>query len=331
MVRVDSSCIYSENLIHSAIMRSRGAWTAVLIFFSVALRIAAQGGPAVAAREFEAASLKMEPSADHGPRMTGGPGTLDPGRIAYSRITLANLVAKAYGLAGDQVFGPAWFTSETYSLNATLRPDTTQEQFQLMLQRLLSERFNLRVHHELRELSGYQLTVGKKGPNLKNLKLVPDAPEPEDPADGDLAGAPPQPSKRSYSDDKDGCPVFSTPGVHFGGVPGPKGCLGYQNISIAELCTNLGALINFRDGVHGQAARVLDRTGLAGQYDFNLRMAYVPYSMRNWTIMQQTNGPDDFPPLEVALEQQLGLKLESIKEPLDAVIVDQADRMPAEN
>jgi len=312
-------------------MRLHGIWMAVPVFLGIALRIAAQGGLAVAAPEFEAASLKVQVTTDHGARMTGGPGTLDPGRIAYSRITLAELVAKAYGLAGDQVFGPAWLTSETYSLNATLRPDTTPEQFQLMLQRLLSDRFNLRVHHEMRELSGYQLTVGKKGPNLKNLKLVPDAPEAEDPADDDTAGGPPQPAKRFYSNNRDGCPVFFTPGVHFGRTPGPRGCLGYQNISIAELCTNLGGLINFRNGVYGQTARVLDRTGLAGQYDFNLRMAYIPHGMQNWATMQLTNGPDDFPPLEVALEEQLGLKLESIKEPLDAVIVDQADRMPSGN
>ena len=306
--------VTAETLIDSVIMRSDASRVAILAL--LALRITAQSGPAVAPPEFEAASLKGVQS-DNRPRRKkddfGGPGTLDPWKKSLiPRITLAELVAKAYGLAGDQVFGPDWITSETYSLNATLRPDTTPEQFQLMLQRLLSDRFNLRGHHEMRELPGYQLTVGKKGPNLKNLKLVSDAPEPEDPADGDTADAPPYPPKRPYKDDKDGCPVFSTPGVHFGGVPGPRGCLGYQNTSIAELCTNLGGLINFRDGVHGQAARVLDRTGLAGQYDSHTENGFCTLMVCGISAtMQQTNGPDDFPPLRgIALEQQLGLKLE---------------------
>jgi uncharacterized protein (TIGR03435 family) len=95
---------------------------------------------------FEAASVK--PAGPFVPGemggMRGGPGTGDPGRITIPRATLSDLLARAYDVWLDQISGPAWLDDRSayaYRIDATLPPNTTTEQFRLMLQNLLAERF----------------------------------------------------------------------------------------------------------------------------------------------------------------------------------------------
>lgn len=102
---------------------------------------------------FDAASVK--PAGPFVPGemggMRGGPGTGDPGRITIPRATLSDLLARAYDVWLDQISGPAWLndrSADAYRIDATLPPNTTTEQFRLMLQNLLAERFHLRLHHE---------------------------------------------------------------------------------------------------------------------------------------------------------------------------------------
>jgi len=81
------------------------------------------------------------------------PRTGDPGRITALRATLSDLLARAYDVWLDQISGPAWLNDRSayaYRIDATLPPNTTREQFRLMLQNLLAERFHLRLHHEPR-------------------------------------------------------------------------------------------------------------------------------------------------------------------------------------
>jgi uncharacterized protein (TIGR03435 family) len=71
-------------------------------------------------------------------------------------------------VAADQISGPGWIRDfsgpDLYEIAATMSPDTTKEQFQLMLQNLLAERFHLVVHHETRMFSGYVLSVARGSP-----------------------------------------------------------------------------------------------------------------------------------------------------------------------
>lgn len=122
--------------------------------------------------QFDAASVKVfdqQGSTPIGKR--GGPGTSDPGRITFGRTPLMPLLTKAYGVEADQISGPAWMSDfmgpNLYSITATMSPDTTIEQFQVMLQNLLLERFQMKVHHETRNFPGYELTVAPGGPKLK--------------------------------------------------------------------------------------------------------------------------------------------------------------------
>lgn len=99
-----------------------------------------------------------------------GPGTTDPGRVRFGRVTLAELLQKAFGVQPDQVSGHAWMADpmepDKYDVAATMAPGTTKEQFQVMLQKLLAERFELAVHHGTRNVPGYELVVSKGGPKL---------------------------------------------------------------------------------------------------------------------------------------------------------------------
>ncbi len=130
------------------------------------------------AQSFDVASVKI----DNGPlvpgvtgRMRGGPGTSDPGRYTATQQDLKVIITTAYGVRLDQISGPAWFDDPgpNFTITATMPPDTTKAQFQLMLQNLLAERFHLALHHETRNFPGYDLVVAPGG-----LKLKPWAPDP---------------------------------------------------------------------------------------------------------------------------------------------------------
>ena len=98
-------------------------------------------------------------------QMRGGPGTDDLGQITYPRVPLLTLLTKAYGVGADQVSGPSWLTTEMYSVVAKIPPNTTKDDFNLMLQNLLAERFHLTLRHESKDFPGYEL-VGEHGDSL---------------------------------------------------------------------------------------------------------------------------------------------------------------------
>src|ERR1035437_10285092 len=102
--------------------------------------------------EFDVASVKLaDPNTAR--RMRGGPGTNDPGRISFERVTLADLLEQAYNIRSDQIRGPAWlrdYATSAYAVAAVVPPGASQEQFRLMLQNLLAERFHLRLHTKTR-------------------------------------------------------------------------------------------------------------------------------------------------------------------------------------
>ena len=122
---------------------------------------------------FEVVSVKpagpFVPSGRIATGIVGGPGTEDPGRITGTHANLADLLTRAYDVRYDQISGPLWLSdgSYAYAIDATIPPNTTKEQFRLMLQNLAAERFHLKLHHQAQARSGYELTVAPGGPKLK--------------------------------------------------------------------------------------------------------------------------------------------------------------------
>jgi uncharacterized protein (TIGR03435 family) len=75
---------------------------------------------------------------------------------------------------------------------------------------------------------------------------------------------------------------------------------------------------------------VQDRTGLSGNYDFNLKIAAGGNEMKR-SVESMQSGADDAPSVFTLLQEQLGLRLEARKAPVDVLVIDSADRIPAEN
>src|SRR5580658_3856243 len=85
---------------------------------------------------FEVASVKPSAARDFNPNlmgMRGGPGTADPGQIAYTGVILKNVLLSAYGVDSYQVSGPGWLDQERYDILANVPPGTAKEQFNAML------------------------------------------------------------------------------------------------------------------------------------------------------------------------------------------------------
>src|SRR5262249_36858169 len=117
------------------------------------------------ALSFDVASVKLADAPPPGlPNSDGGPGTRDPEHYA-AFTNLRGYLFRAYGLedAQAQVAGPGWIDSEKYAIVAKVPPGATKEQFQRMLQNLLTERFKLAIHHDSVSLPVYELVVTKNG------------------------------------------------------------------------------------------------------------------------------------------------------------------------
>jgi uncharacterized protein (TIGR03435 family) len=104
-----------------------------------------------------------------GKSCTGGPGTSDPENFRCSCSPLAAVLVRAYGISFTDLRAPDWvsWTPTCYDIAAKVPSGTSKEQFQVMLQNLLCERFHLLVHHETKMLPAYTLSIGKAGSRLR--------------------------------------------------------------------------------------------------------------------------------------------------------------------
>ena len=275
---------------------------------------------------YEVATIKLNTSGDGMMRISGmGPGA-GGGRFRVTNLPLRQLIILAYadrsqgplapGGPGLAITGgPSWINTDRYDIEA--RPEQgfipTAEQAQKMLQALLEERFGLQVRHETKDGPIYALTVAKGG-----LKAKKSADQPPvnfgPPAPGGPAGGPPPPPP---------------PGAPFNPAgPMPRGMI---MVGLGQLRATAQTMTGFAGLLTGSAGRkVVDRTSLEGLYDFEL----------NWTPDQMpANLPADAPfprpdpngpSIFTALQEQLGLKLESATGPLESLVIESVHK-PTEN
>lgn len=232
---------------------------------------------------FEVATVK--PS---GPETRGKYFTVRGRRFMTGNTTLSELITFAYGLHPRQIVGaPAWL--ETDKFNVTGQPDGEEQpndrQWKTMVQKLLSDRFQLTFHRDKKVLSVYALTVGKTG-----SKLTKSAGDPN-----------------------------GLPGLFFRGL----GVLPVHNATMADFAGVMQAAVLDRP--------VVDQTGLPGRYDFTL--TWTPDESQFSAFGPRPNPPADDaapPDLFTAIQQQLGLKLESVKAPVEVLVIDRVEK-PSEN
>jgi uncharacterized protein (TIGR03435 family) len=125
---------------------------------------------ALRGQAFEVASIKPAPPPDPRGmtmRVAGGPGSSDPSLFLCDNCSLSMLVINCYELSFHEFSGPDWMESERFTVSAKVPEGTTKEQFRLMKQNLLVDRFKLKFHYVKREMSSYELVVAKNGPKLK--------------------------------------------------------------------------------------------------------------------------------------------------------------------
>jgi bla regulator protein blaR1 len=263
---------------------------------------------AAASPVYEVASIKPDKSGTNMVRIM-----YTPDGVTATNGTLQMLINAAYGVDDNQISGgPSWLKSDHYDIEAKmdsaaadelrkLGEDDRRDARQRMLQTLLAERFKLTLHRETRELPIFVLVVAKDGPKLQEAK----------PGD-------------TYPNGIKGPDGHSGAGMMIGRREG----LTAQGIPIANLTAHLSRVLG---------RKVVDKTGLTGKYDFTLKwtpdesLGGAPRGPQSGQAGVGDTAPaDSSPSLFTALQEQLGLKLESRKGPVEIVVIDHVEK-PSEN
>jgi uncharacterized protein (TIGR03435 family) len=290
----------------------------------LAVSCAAYAQTAGAKFEFEVASIKLAPPPDpRGSTMgwSGGANSNDPGMFRGQNLDLLNLITMAYSMTSFQVTAPDWMGTQKFDIDAKIPSGTTKDQFQAMLQNLLINRFKLAVHHESKQVAQYDLLLTKNGPKFKEAAAET---APENPN----APPPPDPPKR-FATDKDGCPVL------------PRGGYGMMTASRSgrygwyEPKYSMEMLAGWLSVSLGKP--VTDATGLKSRYEISLCWAADSLSVAGAGAAPPGGSPMASVPdaggatLMNALQDQLGLRLEARKGPVDFLVVDHVERLPIGN
>jgi uncharacterized protein (TIGR03435 family) len=211
---------------------------------------------------------------------------LPGGRFVAVNVSLRDLILTAYMLQEFQlVGGPDWIDKDRFDIQAKAEGDTPWDEMRFMLQALFAERFKLRVHEEWRELPVYDITMARTDGKL-DPRLISTNVDCVALRKTALQGA------RAATAQ---CDAGITPGI-----------ITAHGMTMDGLATVLGPFV-------GRLVR--NRTGLVGTFDFQLR----------WTPESSARpATDDRPSLFTAVQEQLGLRLEAQKRPVDVIVVDDA-------
>jgi len=305
-------------------MTLRGAFLPFLLLASGTAFAQSVPGPAT----FEVASVKPAQPPSAGRRFTplgGGPGTKSPTRLA-GMASMKALLIRAYGVRGYQISGPAWIETELYEIDAKVLPDATKEQVALMLQNLLVERFHLAVHRETKELPTYVLSVGKNGPKLKES-------DPAAAAEDEKAAAEGVSARPRVTMGADGFPQIPAdaklPGSFVLSLSGGE-------FTRTKLFASHQTMDELADMIGGHVNRpVQNLTELAGRYDFTLAFESEPRVDARQAGASPDGAPhpaaDPGPTIFAAVQEQLGLRLEQRRGPVEMLTIDRVEKVPTEN
>jgi uncharacterized protein (TIGR03435 family) len=272
----------------------------------------------------------------------------DAARVDIGWMSLSDLICTAYKVKPYQISGPDWITSvslsnQRFDVLAKMPEGATKEQVPEMLQALLAERFKLAIHHDKKEHSIYALVVGKGGLKMKETPAEPPPPavEKAEAAPGEEPA--PAADKGPLVKMKTNADGSGTATVH-----GPDGNakvsysmsgmhMEMEKMSMENLA---GTLSPFLD------RPVVDMTELKGNFQIvlDLTMEDLKNIGRKFGAAMPGGGAASSDagglPSDAASDpsgsifksvQQLGLKLESRKAPVDTIVIDHAEKMPTEN
>lgn len=233
-------------------------------------------------RAFEVASVKLsDPNSQN-----YGIGTAPGGRFMANNWTLKRLIAWAYRVPDDQIFGgPSWVSTDKFDITAKTaggtfpdndRPASPDElpPSRYLVQTLLAERFNMKLHREVRELPVFELMIAKKGPKLEK-------------AEAGASGPPEIGSRHIYA----------------------------KTITVKAFCATLALVLR---------RAVIDKTGLDGAFAIHFEWSG---NLTDSGDPIATSSAEGGASIFTAIEEQLGLRLESRKTASSVIVVDSADKL----
>jgi bla regulator protein blaR1 len=289
---------------------------AIVVAFTSPILVGLVGAPSIRAQstsrpEFEVISIKPDRSESGNVSIN-----YQAGRFTVRNFSLKRLINNAYSprkIVGD----PSWLSSEKYDIDAKVEDSLTEKlrklpidqqfaQVMLMLQSALEERFQLKVNHESQDLPVYVLVIAKGGPKLTPTTLPPFDPEKQSAANTDTTRV-------------NGNAAAGTRGSR---IPEP----GHFIATGQPIAVILGILTR---ELGGQI--VLDQTGLKGEYDFTLKWTPDSGFSASAAGSGQDSGTAPLPDpsgtsIFTALKEQLGLKLETKKAPVDVLVITHVER-----
>jgi uncharacterized protein (TIGR03435 family) len=273
-------------------------------------------GQTAARPEFEVASIK--PSADFQPANVRVGLHVDGSQVSGAALSLQNLIRIAYRVKEYQISGPDWLASERFDVNAKIPAGGAEKQVPEMLQALLEDRFQMKMHREMRDLPVYALIVGKNGPKLE-----------EAPADTSASAAAPGPVNVSATGASRGVSINYGNGSSFNFADNR---LEGRKLSVPQMADVLSRFTE---------KPVVDMTDLKGNSNFVLELA--PEDFRAMLIRSAIGAGIQLPPQALQLAdaasgaslfsaiEKLGLKLEARKAPLEVLVIDHAEKAPTDN
>jgi uncharacterized protein (TIGR03435 family) len=297
--------------------KSRILWILGIVYtFGIVHTLTAQTSPS--SLEFEAASIKPNNSTSLGRRF-GVPGD----RFVATNETVWQLIAVAYGtpgllpqpLANYQLSGgPKWINADRFDVEAKAAGDVVRgtegtRRKQLMLQTLLAQRFNLAVHHEMKDMPVYALVLARRdqklGPKLRRSEVDSAA----------LRGNPNNPPIP--------LPTFGTPGCDAAGGARCSPGLDIAGVFKGNAMTMTQLTPYFSRWLD---RAVWDRTGLTGTFDVELQFSSEGLPGAPTGPPGVERPPSEGPSIFTGVQEQLGLQLKSTRGPVDVLVIDHVER-----
>lgn len=288
---------------------------------------AGSGDPAASPDyRFEVASIRPSEAPDGQEYKTHPLGPhYGPDRFSEEKISLGSLMWMAFKTKHVfEIEAPGWTSQAYFNIGGTFPEGAAKGDVPIMMQHLLEDRFALKFHRETRHIAGYQLVVAKSG-----VKLAPGVPP-----------DPNQPKGSPYEFGKDGMTFAKNArsGYFVGGSPCCTAHWLETNITMKQLATSLADSNKLN-------APVVDATGLEGTYGFTLVYTPEPFAGRGAVMIGPipataapptgeggATPPPEHPFMRDALQEQIGLKVQPVKDVLiDVVVVDSINKEPTEN
>jgi uncharacterized protein (TIGR03435 family) len=246
---------------------------------------------------FDVASIKPNNSGAVGEQVRFYPPS---GRVTMTNVTVKRTIQNAYQLQDQQIAGgPSWITSEHFDIVANSEAaNLSPQQRWLMVRALLADRFKLKMHTESREQSVFALVLARRD-GVPGEHLTPSHTD----------CAPPTAPRTEPFD-------LSRPN-QCGVIAGGPGRMNFRGVTLDVLAAQLSARVG---------RSVVDRTGLAGRFDLDVEYSPQPLRADIADPAQPDRPAESAPSIYTAIQEQLGLKLDSQKGSIDVTVIDSVER-----